>query len=506
MTALTGSWSNSPTRYGYQWQDCTSPSPGVCSNIDGATDPQYTVQSSDVGNTLDVIVTASNAGGSTSAASNVSAAVSNTAPSYTVVAVGDIACAPGSTASPTTCQQAATEALAKAQNPDAVLVLGDNQYNAGLFSEYTAAGTYNDTWGAAFGCALLCHVNPIVHPVPGNHEYHTSPTAAGYFQYFGQAIADPNNTPNGYYSFNLGTWHIDALNSDCSDSGGCVDGVAGNTTLAQTQWLQSDLAANPSSCVLAMWHHPRFSWGFQSDSTGVGPLWDVLYNAHADLILNGHDHVYERFAQQDPLGNPTPNGIREFVVGTGGENLMTLSKGQKNLEFGDDQDFGVLVLTLHPSSYDYKFIATSGQVIDSGTSVPCHGPGPSGTASVANAREMRAGFTQGPSGRSLAFDAHPLHSSLTAAEQRGLPVAVYTTRSVNAAITVSADRAGRLHRIASFWETESEIVNPYSLIYLRLPRRQLGHLRRVKLVLRFAVVDAAHHRLVMTRTMRLNQS
>ncbi len=502
LTALTGTWTNSPTSYGYQWQDC--PSTGPCNNIIGATDSQYTVQSSDVGQTVDVIVTATNAGGSTLATSNVTAAVAQNAKSYTAAAVGDIACPAGDTTN--SCQQLATETLAKAQNPDAVFVLGDNQYNAGLFSEYTSPGAYNDTWGV-FGCALCINPNPIVHPVPGNHEYAASSTAAGYFQYFG-ALAGPSPTPSnpeGYYSFNVGTWHIVALNSNCSDSGGCVDGVDGNTTLAQTQWLQSDLAANPSSCVLAMWHHPRFSWGFASDSTGVGPLWNVLYNAHADIILNAHDHVYERFTQQDPSGNPTPQGIREFVVGTGGESLFTLNKAA-NLEASDNKDFGVLVLTLHPSSYDWKFVATSGQVIDSGTGVPCHGPGPSGTASVLAARDIRAARTQGPGGPPFVFDVHPLHSSLTAAAQRGLPVAVYSSRAVDVAVTVLVRRAGQVRRITTSYETESEITKPYSLIYLHLPRGQLKRLRQANLVLRFAALDSAGHHRVVTKTVRLSQS
>src|SRR5262249_11475753 len=148
--------------------------------------------------------------------------------------------------------------------------------------------------------------NPIVHPVPGNHEYTASTTAAGYFQYFGQKVANPDKTADGYYSFNLGTWHIVALNSDCSNSG-CADAVGGTTSSAQTAWLQSDLAANRTACILAMWHHPLFSSGWTQGSPNVGPLWTALYNAHADVVLNGHDHLYERYAQQDPSGNATAN-------------------------------------------------------------------------------------------------------------------------------------------------------------------------------------------------------
>jgi hypothetical protein len=163
------------------------------------------------------------------------------------VAVGDIACPAGDTTN--SCKQLATETLARSQNPNAVFVLGDNQYNSGLFSEYESSGAYNDSWGV-FGCALC--MNPsIVHPVPGNHEYAMSSTAARYFQYFGQAIANPDNTPGGYYSFNIGTWHIIALNSDCADSG-CADSDAGTTTAAQVTWLTQDLATDHSDCTLAM--------------------------------------------------------------------------------------------------------------------------------------------------------------------------------------------------------------------------------------------------------------
>jgi hypothetical protein len=272
-----------------------------------------------------------------------------------IVAVGDIACPAGDKTH--ACRQQQTATLAASQHPSQVFVLGDNQYNSGLFSEYQSAGAYNATWGV---------FNPIVHPVPGNHEYDAS-GAGGYFQYFG-ALAGP---PPGYYSFNLGTWHIVALNSGCSDAG-CLDSIKGATTSAQRSWLQSDLAANRSACVLAYWHHPRFSSATAGDSTGVGPLWTALYNAHADLVLNGHDHVYERYAQQDPSGTTTPSGIRELVVGTGGENLDRISNPESNVEASYDRDFGVLVMTLHASSYDWAFKNTTGTVIDGGTTA-CHG-------------------------------------------------------------------------------------------------------------------------------------
>ena len=406
-----------------------------------------------------------------------------------MVAVGDIACPAGETTSSTNCQQQATATLAANQHPNDVLPLGDTQYNSGLFSEFQGAGAYNATWGV---------FNPIVHPVPGNHEYDTS-GAGGYFQYFGAAA----NPPNGNYSFNIGAWHVIALNSDCSDSG-CADSVAGATSSAQVSWLQSDLAANRSACTLAYWHHPRFASGFVSDSPGVGPLWTALYNAHADVVLNGHDHLYERYAQQDPNGNATPNGIREFVVGTGGESLSPIVSAEPNLQVSDSSDFGVLGLTLGAGSYDWAFRSTSGTVIDSGTTA-CHGSGTGPTASAA--RDIAAADVPRLIRREprLAFDARPLASSLTAVVRRGLPVAVHCSRGCDVVVTASLHRGRRLHRVASFYETESQITKPYSDILLRLPARRLQGRRRVTLVLRFAALDAAGHHRVVTRIVSLKR-
>jgi hypothetical protein len=497
LSTSNGTWSGTaPISYTYQWQRCDAG--GVsCQNVTGATSSTYALGSADVDSTLRVSVTATNGAGSasaTSATTNVVALASDPV----VVAVGDIACPAGDTTH--SCKQQATATLAKNQNPTTVFVLGDNQYNSGSLSEYDSTGAYNATWGV-FGCAL-CSLNPpIVHPVPGNHEYGTS-GAAGYFQYFGQAIANPANTPNGYYSLNLGTWHIDALNSNCTDSG-CSDPLPGSTTTAQTSWLQSDLAANRSACTLAMWHHPLFSDGWTLGSPGVAPLWTALYNAHADLVLGGHDHLYERYKQRDPSGNPTANGIREFVVGTGGESLNGLGSSNANLEASDTSDFGVMVLTLHPTSYDYKFTTTSGTVKDSGTGVPCHGRGASGSASVQAAPDVGATRSPGLSGPPLVFDAHPLHSSLTAAVHGGVPVAIHASRGVDVVVTVSMRRGRHLQRIASFYETESEIPKPYSQILLRLPAHQLKGLSHATLLLRFAAVDSAFHRRDLTRIVLL---
>ena len=487
LSASQGTWTNSPTSYGYQWQDCSS---NGCANISNATGLTYTLQSSDVLHTVDVVVTASNAAGSASAVSKPTAVITR-AGDPVVVAVGDIACPAGDKTN--NCQQAATATLAANQNPDDVLPLGDTQYDHGAFSEFEGAGAYNATWGM---------FNPIVHPVPGNHEYDTS-GAGGYFQYFGAAA----NPPSGNYSFNVGAWHVIALNSECSDTTGCSDSVAGNTTSAQVSWLQSDLAAHPAACTLAYWHHPLFSDGDIGDSPGVAPLWTALYNAHADVVLNGHDHLYERYAQQDPSGTATPNGIREFVVGTGGENLVSLdSNPHATLQAHDDTDFGVLKLTLHASSYDWAFINTGGTTIDSGTGVPCHGSGTGTTASAARdvaAADIPALIRREPQ---LVFDARPLVSSLTAVVRRGLPVAIDCSRGCDVAVTASLRLGRRLRRIASFYETESQIPKPYSDILLRLPARRLQGRRKVTLVLRFAALDAAGHHRTVTRIVALRRS
>jgi hypothetical protein len=486
LTASTGSWTNAPTSFGYQWQRCNS-SGGSCSATP-VISSTYALTSGDVGSMIRVSVAAGNGSGSTSATS---AATGPVAPATSpgdpvVVAVGDIARPPG--CSP--CEQSATATLAQTFNPTSVFVLGDNQYDNGSLAEYT--GSYALTWGQDF--------NSIVHPIPGNHEYGT-PGALGYFQYFGQAVANPDNTPNGYYSFNLGTWHIDALNSNCSDAG-CSDPLPGTTTTLQTTWLQNDLAHDTSACTLAMWHHPLFSSGWTLGSPGVAPLWTALYNAHADVVLNGHDHLYENYKLQDPSGNQTPNGIREFVVGTGGESLNGLSANPATLQ-ASDSDYGVLVLTLHASSYSWKFVTTAAgyPTVDSGTTA-CHGPGgaPAAVAAAHIARSARVASLYGPP---LSFDARPLRASLQSVIRTGLAVAIHASRGVDVVITASLRRGGRLHRIASFYETESQIPKPYSQILLRLPARSLQGMTAVRLVLRFAAVDSAEHRRTVTRTVSL---
>jgi len=488
LSASTGSWTNAPTSFGYQWQRC--PGGGSCSATP-VISSTYALTSGDVGATIRVSVAASNGSGSASATS---AAVGPAAPATSsgdpvVVAVGDIACAPGNPDG-VACEQSATAAIAQKQSPSAVFVLGDNQYDDGSLTEYDGAGAYNSTWGI---------FDPFVYPVPGNHEYGT-PSAAGYFQYFG-ARANPENTPDGYYSFNLGTWHIVALNSNCSGQNQCADASYGTTSPAQTLWLQQDLAHDTSACTLAMWHHPLFSYGWMLGSPGVADLWTALYNAHADVVLNGHDHLYERFEPQNLSETADSNGIREFVVGTGGESLNGPygKDPPKTLQVSDSSDYGVLVLTLHASSYDWKFVNTGGATIDSGTT-PCHGPSGAPAAVAHVARSVRVASLYGPA---LSFDARPIRASLKSVIRAGLAVAIHASRGVDVVVTASLRRGRRLHRIASFYETESQIPKPYSQILLRLPARSLQGMTAVRLVLRFAAVDSAEHRRTVTRTVTL---
>ncbi len=232
-----------------------------------------------------------------------------------------------------------------------VFTLGDNVYPDGTNLQFSDC--YDPTWGRH---------KARTRPSPGNHDYHTS-GASGYFNYFGAAAGDVGK---GYYSYDVGDWHIIVLNSECAEVGGCDSGSA------QWQWLQADLAANPKACTLAYWHHPRFSSGRHGNSTRSQDFWQLLYAAGADIVLNGHDHTYERFAPQDPSGNADPGrGIREFVVGTGGAGLYSFGTPEPNSEVRENDTHGVLKLTLHPSSYDWEFIPIAGQTFTDSGNAAC---------------------------------------------------------------------------------------------------------------------------------------
>ena len=244
----------------------------------------------------------------------------------------------------------------------AVLVLGDNQYYCGGYQAFLQS--YDPSWG---------RVKDITHPAVGNHEYLTSggtdcntanAGAAGYFNYFGVAAGQPGH---GYYSFDVGTWHLIALNSNCGDAGGC------SATSPQGVWLANDLKTHTNFCTLAFWHIPLFSSGGRANNNSKA-LWQLLYDNNADLILSAHDHTYERFAPQTPAGTlDNTRGIREFIVGTGGANHTSIVSVAANSEVRNADTFGVLKLTLHPTSYDWQFVPEAGKTFtDSGTTA-CHG-------------------------------------------------------------------------------------------------------------------------------------
>jgi len=239
-----------------------------------------------------------------------------------------------------------------------VFTLGDNAYPSGTAANFRDC--YTPTWGRHLA---------RTRPAAGNHDYATQ-GAKGYFDYFGAAAGEPGK---GYYSYDLGTWHIVVLNSNCGPAGGC------EVTSPQVVWLKADLAASDGKDVLAYWHKPLFSSGFHGASAKVHVLWQVLYDAGADVVLNGHDHDYERFAPQDPEGRLDADyGLREFVVGTGGTELRPRSTHAANSQVFSTTH-GLLRLTLHPGNYDWSFEPIAGSTFTDSGSAATHGPPPQRT-------------------------------------------------------------------------------------------------------------------------------
>ncbi len=264
-----------------------------------------------------------------------------------VVAAGDIA----------NCRTEGDEATAElVDGIDAtVLALGDEAYPRGAAANFEEC--YGPTWGRFKGRTK---------PVPGNHEYYTE-GARGYFEYFGEAAGDPQE---GYYSYEIGSWHVVALNSNCEE-------VRCGPGSPQRRWLEEELAANDEDmrCTLAYMHHPRFSSGEKHGSTGGGveKLWEALYEAETDVVLSGHEHNYERFSPQDPQGRADfEGGIRQFVVGTGGGGEGLISEPIANSEVRTDDTDGVLKLILHPKSYEWEFVPVEGESFTDSGSAKCH--------------------------------------------------------------------------------------------------------------------------------------
>lgn len=250
---------------------------------------------------------------------------------------------------------AGAEATAKLleANPGTVMAVGDLAYPDGTKENFEC---YDKTWG---------RVKARTRPAVGNHEFHST-SATYYFQYFGSVAG---NFKDGFYSYNLGAWHIIVLNSECKEVGGCEAGSR------EEKWLRVDLAAHPAACTLSYFHKPLFSSGAKhGNDPELKPIFQALYDAHADVVVNGHDHDYERFAPQNPEGKADSKyGVREIVAGTGGKSHRPFAQPLPTSEVRDDTAFGVLKLTLHPTAYDWVFLPEPGkQFTDSGSGL-CHG-------------------------------------------------------------------------------------------------------------------------------------
>jgi hypothetical protein len=266
----------------------------------------------------------------------------------TLAAAGDVACRRGARRSRNVCRMDDTARLVEEANPRAVLVLGDAQYPRGTLQEFEAS--YRHSWG---------RFRSITFPVPGNHEYLT-PGAAGYFAYFGDRAG---SLERSWYAFTLDGWRLYALDSNCAEVGGCEAGSP------QYRWLSSELAADDTPCSLAFWHHARFSSGPHGNSEAMSDIWELLDSHGVDVALAGHDHHYERFAPMAADGALDSNGMRQFVVGTGGSRHYPVWRRSPGSEAAHSGAFGILLLHLHPDSYSWRFLSAEGSSYsDTGTS------------------------------------------------------------------------------------------------------------------------------------------
>jgi Calcineurin-like phosphoesterase len=296
-----------------------------------------------------------------------------------VTAVGDMACDPsdpsfkGGAGTSSRCAEArVSAAMAAETDVDGMLGLGDYQYSCDDPNDF--AVSYTPTWGV---------MNPFITPAAGNHEYQTgtdaygaacpstNTTAQDYFSYFANSGSNwagggSHQATAGHFSYDIGSWHIIALNANCGKSG--VGGCGASSS--QTKWLASDLSSTAQPCILAYWHQPRWT-GQSKNSSATSAWWSLLYQHHADLVLNGHLHNYQRFAQVNASGQPDANGVREVIVGTGGASLQGFSSTANPMATVRLKKFGYLRLVLHPSGYDGTFILPSGSIADS-FSATCH--------------------------------------------------------------------------------------------------------------------------------------
>jgi hypothetical protein len=266
-----------------------------------------------------------------------------TAGSHVLLSAGDIA----------SCDSTGDEATAALLDRSfgSLLTLGDNAYPGGTPTDFQSC--YEPSWGRH---------KARTRPVVGNHEYRDG-NAAGYYAYFGAVAGAPTQ---GWYSYDLGGWHVVVLNSNCREIGGCT------RSSPQGLWLEADLAADPRDCTLAAWHHPRFSSGSKhGSSTATRDLYDIAHEHGVDVILTGHDHNYERFAPQDAFGVADASAPRQFVVGSGGASLRDMGDIEPNSVTSAGRVYGVLELTLHDASYDWRFLPAAGHTYTDSGSASC---------------------------------------------------------------------------------------------------------------------------------------
>ncbi|MVO86980.1 alkaline phosphatase [Streptomyces sp. p1417] len=267
----------------------------------------------------------------------------STRAAFTAVAVGDIA--EQCTKSDSGCAHPKTAALVQQIDPKFVMTMGDNQYDDARLKDFQKY--YATTWGA---------FKNKTRPVPGNHEtYDPAGPLKGYKSYFG-SVAYPDG--KSYYSFDQGSWHFIALDSNSFNS-------------SQINWLKKDLAANDKKCVAAYWHHPLYSSGEHGNNPVGKPVWKILDEAGAELVLGGHDHHYERFAPQDANGKADSDGMVELLAGTGGANPYKIEEVQRNSQKRITNTFGVVKLDFTDNGYSWKLIGTDGSTKDSSPSYSC---------------------------------------------------------------------------------------------------------------------------------------
>lgn len=270
----------------------------------------------------------------------------------TVVAAGDIACRPPVNLGLRSCSQGRTADLIESLRPEAVLMLGDSQYQSATVAEYNAPGAYVQTWGRP---GILARTIPVA----GNHEWETR-GAAGY-----RSVFDARTGGRFYHSRDLSNgWHVIGLDSDCAEVGGCT------AASPQGRWLAADLAANDRKPTIVLWHHPRWSSGSHGDNPATQPLWSAAVgDPDVQVVLNGHDHDYERMHRTGPYGAVTTTGARMFVVGTGGAGLVQPAGARdERSAFLSAAAHGVLRLTLRPDGYSWRFAVARGVLSDSGSS------------------------------------------------------------------------------------------------------------------------------------------